>query len=226
MPRDPQSHPALSHSPPNALPLLCSSRPNASVAAARHHRGHRHPGDALRCPRAPPSTPLPPRRAVQRRTPPSASTPSSSTSRRRRSPSPPRLLRPLPEPTDQPCGTAVSSSAVRPFFPSLRTFPSASAAVPEARRRRASSPAWLEPPQLESEHTAVLRELPGARSAHQPLLPCTIAPSPLLPELRPPPRARLRRTPATPAPPVGSSRCARARATSWCPWRVDPSPLA
>ena len=59
--------------------------PNASVAAARHHRGHRHPGDALRCPRAPPSIPLPPHRAVQRRTPPSASTSSSSTSQRRRS---------------------------------------------------------------------------------------------------------------------------------------------
>ena len=66
--------PSGSLSPPNALPLLCSFRPNASVAAARHHRGHRHPGDALRCPRAPPSIPLPPRRAVQRRTPPSAST--------------------------------------------------------------------------------------------------------------------------------------------------------
>ena len=118
-----------------ALPLLCSSRPNASVAAARHHRGHRHPGDALRCPRAPPSIPLPPRRAVQRRTAPSVSTPSSSTSRRRRSPSPPRLLRPLPEPTDQPCGTNVSSYAPRPS-PQQRVRPLA----PIPNRDRSISP--------------------------------------------------------------------------------------
>ena len=64
--------------------------------------------------------------------------------------------------------------------PPLASFPTST----EARRRRASSPAWLEPPQLESEHTAVLRELPGARSAHQPLLPCTIASTPHSPELR------------------------------------------
>ena len=149
--------------------------------------------------------------------------PSPATEARRRSI---RRRQDIPEPTDQPCGTAVSSSAVRPFFPSLRTLPSASAAVPEARRRRASSPAWLEPPQLESEHTAVLRELPGARSAHQPLLPCTIAPSPLLPELRPPPRARLRRVQRTPSAPSCSVGCGRARATPrWSPRVFSPSEI-
>jgi len=117
---------------PSPLPL---AHPNASAAAARHHRGHRHPGDTLRFPRAPTSTPIPPRRAVQRRTPPSISTPSSSTSRRRRSPSPPRLLRPLPEPTDQPCGTAVSSYAPRPS-PRRRVRPLA----PIPNRDRSISP--------------------------------------------------------------------------------------
>ena len=66
--RPPEPSGSLSLSPERSPPPLFFP-PNASVAAARHHRGHRHPGDALRCPRAPPSIPLPPRRAVQRRTP-------------------------------------------------------------------------------------------------------------------------------------------------------------
>ena len=104
-PPEPSGSPSVS---PERSPPPLFFPPNASVAAARHHRGHRHPGDALRCPRAPPSIPLPPRRAVQRRTPPSASTSSSSTSQCRRSLSPPRSLQCFPEHAEATSALTVS----------------------------------------------------------------------------------------------------------------------
>ena len=126
-----------------ALPLLCSSRPNASVAAARHHRGHRHPGDALRCPRAPPSIPLPPRRAVQRRTPPSASTSSSSTSQRRRSLSPPRSLQCFPEHAEATSALTVSPCVEPPSSLLRLLIVDAAPLLTVARRRASSTPASL-----------------------------------------------------------------------------------
>ena len=140
---------------------------------------------------------------------------------RRGSPSSTRRRPAFPELEEATAATAVSRSP-QPLSPRRRFLPLAPlTTAAEARRRRASSPTWLEPQWLEAKRTAVLNAAPGARRHHQLLLPCTVAPNPAPSELQPPPRARLRRARSTPAPPACPTRCARAPATR----RTKPRPI-
>ena len=65
------SPPALSHSPsvPPSSPSLSLSRPNTTIAAARHNHGHRASLAPPTSPEAPPRPPLPLHQATRPRTP-------------------------------------------------------------------------------------------------------------------------------------------------------------
>ena len=120
----------------------------------------------------------------------------------------------------------VSSSPVPPCSPPLARPLAAVTARAVSSVPLAMAPSRPQPSPLAYEPANALSASEGAQITQLLLLPCSVAWFPSIAELRQPQKSSPPAAPATPAPPVGPPRCARARATSWCPWRVDPSSLA
>ena len=200
--------------PSRAHPLLLlslslrTSDPSGAAATdadCRSHRApHASPTPQGAPPRPPPSSPPThgPPEALQRR-------------HHRRSvaghrSSPPSIRR-------TPCLPCLASStrrtavSPRPDSPSPRA-PPPSLASPTTLPENLSPPAmawpWPQPPQLVSEPTDVLTVISGVRSTPQLLLPCSLTPTPRLPELRQPQRSSPPAAPATPAAVTYLFRCA------------------
>ena len=88
-----------------------------------------------------------------------------------------------------------------------------STTAPASSSPPAMAPRWHEPKPATPARVTVFLVTPGGRRSPPLPLPCTTTPRPQVAELRPPPRALLRRAQAPPQPPTSSPGCGRRRAT-------------
>ena len=217
----------LSQLPPVLIPFSCS--PSRSAPRTRTEPSPPTPFAAATIPLSPP------RRLPELR---SASLDLLDVSRDQKGPEQPpstsspsfgpgavlRRIRPLrraPEPTDPPYSSAVSLCADPLSLPSCLRALGHSSVETETSPAPDLSPSSFWFTSVQTEHAGVLRALPGVRSTPQPLLPCSLTPTPSSPELRPPPRSPSAPIPAAPS----ATDSTRSFGSSPAPPRCPPRPI-